>query len=54
MKNTNNDYCFENEKRKYRISLLSSIDFYEQLEEFSELIERISQQNFASPKFFKS
>lgn len=53
-KNMNNKeefYNFEAEKRNHRVFLLRSISFYKYIEEFSELIQRISQQNFATPKF---
>ena len=51
MDNVKENYNYELEIRKHRVFLLKSIGFYNQIEDFSELVQRISQQNFASPKF---
>ena len=45
------NFNFDLEKRKYRTSLLKTIGFYKQIEDFSELIQRISLQNFSCPRF---
>ena len=51
MNDFENGYSPELEERKHRKSLLKSINFYNQIENFADLLQIISQNNFHSPKF---
>ena len=42
---------FELQKQKQRTSLLKSVDFYNKIDYFYELIDRLSQMNFESVRF---
>lgn len=54
MENNIDNFDFELEKRKHRICLLESIDFYNRINAFIELINRLAQQNLTQPKFINN
>lgn len=54
MENDIDNFDFELEKRKHKVFLLESINFYIGINDFIELLDRLSEQNFSQPKFINN